>query len=236
MPRGDENARGVFDADDLVAGRVHHQQRLAEVANLFFEPLGLGVLHERAPDPERPAGKRDLGFAARANGVQRLAELMQHMGNVGRRADGDHRLRFGNAVRRRQHGGAAERMADQDRRRFECPAQVVGRAHQVIDVRRKIGVGEIAFGRAKPGEIESQHADAGCRQRTGNAPRGQPILRAGEAVSEQRERPHRTGRQIESRRQLLAAAAGKRRLDDRCRGHGPALHAERNGDAPFSAR
>ena len=219
MARGRKDARGVLDADDLVARRLHHQQRLAEVADLVFEPMRLGVLDERAADVEWPAGELDLGLAIGPDSLQRPTELMQHVGDVGRCGDRDHGLRFRNAIRGCEHGRSAERVADQDGWRFEGLAQIVGRPNEVVDVRRKVGIGEIAFGRPKAGEIESQHADSGRRQSTGDAPRRQAVLGTGEAVGEQRKRPDRAGWQVEPRRELLTIAARECGLHDRCRTH-----------------
>ena len=79
---------------------------------------------------------------------------------VGRRRDGRDRARLRNRLRGGEHGGAAEAVADQDRGRLICFPQVIGRRHQVADVRRERRVGELAFARAEAGEIEAQHGDA----------------------------------------------------------------------------
>ena len=110
---------------------------------------------------------------------------------------------------RRQHRRAAEAVADQDRGRLKHLAQVVRGRHQIGDVGRKRRVGELAFARAEPGEIEAQHRDAARRQPFGDALRRQHVLAAGEAVREQRERDRLSGRAVEQRGQLFAARIGK---------------------------
>jgi len=88
-------------------------------------------------------------------------------------------------------------VTDQDRRRAPGAAQLLRGRHQVGDVRREGRVGELAFARAKPGEVETQHRDAERRQAFGDAPRGVHVLAAGEAVREQRIGARRLRRTVE---------------------------------------
>ena len=77
-------------------------------------------------------------------------------------------------------------MPDQQLRRLVVLGEIVRGANQVLDVGRKIGVGEIAVAGAEPGEIETQHGDALGRERAADARRGGDILAAGKTVREQR--------------------------------------------------
>ena len=61
---------------------------------------------------------------------------------------------------RREHRRTAEAVADQQRWRLPHLAQMIGGAHQVGDIGRERGVGEIAFAGAEAGEVEAQHRDA----------------------------------------------------------------------------
>ena len=101
--------------------------------------------------------------------VDLLLEQAGDVRRIARRGDGHHRARLGNAVRGGQHRGAAEAVADQDRRRAVRLAQMIGGGDQVVDVRGKMRVGEFAFAGAEPGEIEAQHGDAVHRQPLGDA-------------------------------------------------------------------
>ncbi len=57
------------------------------------------------------------------------------MGRIERRVDRHHGARLGDAVRGGDHGGAAEAVADQDRRRGELPLpQMVGGGDEIVDV------------------------------------------------------------------------------------------------------
>ena len=82
--------------------------------------------------------------------------------------------------------GAAEAVADQDRRRLAGFAQMIGGADEIGDVGRERRVGEIALAGAEPGEIEPQHRDALGRERRRDALGRQHVLAAGEAMREQR--------------------------------------------------
>ena len=86
---------------------------------------------------------------------------------------------------------------------------MIGGAHQVLDVGGERGVGELALRRAEPGEIEAQDRDAERGQLGGNVAGGDDVLRAREAVREQRIGAHRARRQIEPRGELVAEAAGE---------------------------
>ena len=117
--------------------------------------------------------------------------------------------RLGNAMRRGQHRGAAETMADQDRRRAGHLAQVIGGGDQIVDVGGKMRVGEFAFAAAEAGEIETQHGDAVDRQPLGDALGRQVVLAAGEAMREQREGGGLAERQVEHAGELFALGIGK---------------------------
>ena len=131
------------------------------------------------------------------------------MRRIERRADRHHGARLGDAVRGREHRGAAEAVADQDRRRGERLPQMIGGGDQIVDIRGESGVGELAFAGAEPGEIEAQHRDAVQLQTFGDAPRRPVVLAAGEAMREQRDRAHRAVRPVEQRGKLLTLGVGK---------------------------
>ena len=56
------------------------------------------------------------------------------MRGIERRVDRHYGARLGDAVRRRDHGGAAEAVADQDRWRSKRLPQMIGGGDEIIDV------------------------------------------------------------------------------------------------------
>ena len=167
------------------------------------------VVEESAADAERPAGERDFDLALPRDVGDLVPEQPGDMRRIGRRGDRHHGARLGDAVRGGEHRGAAEAVADQDRRRGEFLAQVIGGGDQIVDVRGERGVGELAFAGAEPGEIEAQHRDAVQLQAFGDAPRRLVVLAAGEAMRKQRHRAHRAVRPVEQRGELVALGVGE---------------------------
>ena len=112
------------------------------------------VVEKLTFDPERPACQRDLDLAVFADVFDAILEHAGDMGGIGRRGDGDDRLGVRNLPGSCQDRGAAEAMADQDRRRLARFPQVIGGAHEIGDVGREGGIREIAFAGAEAGEVE----------------------------------------------------------------------------------
>ena len=108
------------------------------------------------------------------------------VGGIGGRRDGDDRLGIRNLPGGGEDRGAAEAVADQDRRRLAGFAQMIGGADEIGDVGREGRVGKIALAGAEAGEVEPQHRDALGRQRHRDALGRQHVLAAGEAMREQR--------------------------------------------------
>jgi hypothetical protein len=81
--------------------------------------------------------------------------------------------------------------------------------HQIVDVRRKGGVGKLAFTGAEPGEIESQHRNTVRCQTVRNQPRRLVVFAAGEAVREQSDGADRPVWSVEQRGKLLTLGIGK---------------------------
>ena len=71
---------------------------------------------------------------------------------------------------RREHGGPAERVADEQlRRAVWCSRSHAAAATQVVDVRAEVGVGELALAGAETGEVEAQDPEALLGQLGGDA-------------------------------------------------------------------
>ena len=156
----------------------------------------------------RPASVH-FDFALLLDFVDVVAEQARDMGRIERRGDRHHGMRVGNAVRRGEHGGAAEAVADQNGRRADRRPQMIGGGDQIVDIRRKSGVGELAFAGAEPGEIEAQHGDAAQFQALRNQPRRLDVLAAGEAMREQRDGADRPLRPVEQRGKCSPCGLGK---------------------------
>ncbi len=69
-----EYSRGVVDADDCVARRVHHHERSSQPRDDLAELLFLDVVEKLLPDAERAAGDVDHRFAFGFDRVERIFE------------------------------------------------------------------------------------------------------------------------------------------------------------------
>ena len=169
-----------------------------------FEILLRDIVEQGAADAKRPAGQRHLDLVLIVELGNAFAEQPDDMRRIGRRRDRHHGARLGDAVRGGEHRGAAEAVADQDRRRHERRPQMIGGGDQIVDIRRERGVGELALAGAEPGKIEAQHRDAVQLQPLGNMPRRPIALAAGEAMRKQRHRADRAIGPVEQRRERVA--------------------------------
>lgn len=65
-------------------------------------------------------------------------------------------------------------------------SQCIRSSHQIVDVGREVGVGEIAFAIAEPCEIESENGDAAFCQFARDSRGGVHIFRTAKTVRENR--------------------------------------------------
>ena len=79
---------------------------------------------------------------------------------AGRALTVDDRARLGDAVRGGEHRGAAEAVANQDRRRGQRFPQMIRGGDEIVHIGGERRVGELALAHAEPGEIETQHGNA----------------------------------------------------------------------------
>ena len=205
----DEDGTSVVDGDGLVERRVEDQERLAQAGDTLGQALTLDILQELLLDAEGPAGEQHLGLAGPFDLVPRAGEVVCHMGRVGRGTDGRHRLGVGDVAGGSQHSSATQAVADQDGGGAVVVPEVVRGGHQVGNVGGEVGVGELALAMAQAGEVEAQHGNAVARQTLGDAGGGEDVLRAGEAVGEERIGADGPLRPIEPRGELAAVAAWK---------------------------
>jgi hypothetical protein len=209
MLGGEENIRGIVDPDRVVGRRMHDQQRLVQLSNLRHQALLGDVVEELALDVERPPGKLNLHLALRADVLDAVLEEMGDMRGVGGGRDRDDRLGVRDLSGGGEDRGAAQAVADQDRGRPACLAQMIGGADEIGDIRREGRVGELAFAGTEAGKVEPQHRDAPGSQCNRDAFRRQHILAAGEAMRKQRVGVDRSIRRIQRGGKLMAAFAGK---------------------------
>src|SRR5690606_15171020 len=100
---------------------------------------------------------------------------------------------------RREDRRAAKAVADQQGRRLIFLPKIFRRLDDIGDIGGEIGVGELPVAFTKPGEIEAQRGDAEPGQRFGDPACRRDILRAGEAMGEERIGERFSDRQIEPR-------------------------------------
>ena len=67
-----------------------------------------------------------------------------------------------------QHRRPTQAMADQQGGRTIVRAQKISRQHQVINIRREIGIGKVTIAAAQPGKIKAQYRITPRDQRTGD--------------------------------------------------------------------
>src|SRR5581483_1638160 len=129
---------------------------------------------------------------------------VRYMPRLERRADRRHRARLGEAARRGENRGAAEAVADEKRGRRVLAPQEVGGGAQIVHVRGEGRGGEIAAACAEAGEVEAQHRDAARGEPLAEVGCGLRVLRAGEAMGEDRPGARSVGGEIEAPGELVA--------------------------------
>jgi hypothetical protein len=231
------DAAGVVDVDEVVHGRVQHEQRRAEPSDRGVQSLGRDVAEEIAAEAKRSAGEGDLGFAVSLDEAVLLGgDESGGVGGVRGSGDRRHRQHLGDLGSGGQHGGASEAVADEERWGLVAVAEHGGGSDEVGHVGGERRVGELAFARAESREVEPQHGEARPDESRADPRRGGDVLAAGEAVDEEGEGPWPPVRKIEASGELVTAGAGEGDLVERavhqCSGFSkscrrPASHSER---------
>lgn len=98
----------MLDADGLISRCVHDEQRLAQIGDVARNRLALGILHQLPADREGTTSECHVGDAVTFDIIEMRLEMVQHMGDIGGRADGHDCLCLRNAVRRRQDSGTTQ--------------------------------------------------------------------------------------------------------------------------------
>src|SRR6185312_5571356 len=128
--------------------------------------------------------------------------------------DRDHTDGFRNLSSSGENSCTAEAVTYEDLRGRVPLTKHVGRADDVLDVRREVGVGELALARSEPGEVEPQHADPSVYEAARDPSRGGDFLRTREAVREQGVRHWVNLRTVEPAAQSVTARSGEPHLLD----------------------
>ncbi len=206
MLRRAEQFSGVIDADVIVGRRMQDQHGNADARYLVQQIGGFGAFDECVAEVERTPADGYLAFSIGANGGQIAFDPGEHMGHVGRCADGRNAgdFRHTDIVRRRQHGRPAQTVTDQQYLLAVPFVQMVGGRDQIIHIGGKTGTPEFPFAFAQPGEIEPQGRDAFAGQGAGDADRRLAGLGTGETMREQRDAAHFPGGQFQIAGQSMA--------------------------------
>src|SRR4029077_15653049 len=131
------------------------------------------------------AGEIDLRLAFALDLADRAPDQAEDVLRLERRTQRRDRDRLGDPRRRGEHRGAAEAVSDEQPGRLVIAPQEIRGGDEIVDVRGEVGVREIAFAAAEPGEVEAQPRDAALRERLADRGRRLALLGAGEAVREQ---------------------------------------------------
>jgi hypothetical protein len=210
VPRSQEDVRGVADADDVVARRVEHEQCPSQPRDVRVEALVRDILQELAPDLEGAAGDRYRGLAGALDLLDPiLFQEMTDIRGIGGGSNGRDRGDLRNLGRRRQHGGSPQAVPHEQRRRLMRPAQERRRGYEIVDVRQEVGIRELSFAVAEPGEVEAQHRDASRSECRGDPRGGSQVFPAGEAVRTECRGARSGGRPIEAARERVPLTSGK---------------------------
>ena len=188
---------GILDIHRVVDWRVENEQRLLQGFEMIFQILPFDILKKCTANPEEPAGQLYFHFVFVANLHDLFAEQANHVRRIERRAERHNGSHFGDPVSGDEHGSATETVTDQERRRRDRPAQVIGRRDQIFDIRGERRVGKFPFARAEPGEVETEHANAGELQSIRDTPRRPVALAAGKAMREEGDRANGAVRPVE---------------------------------------
>jgi hypothetical protein len=95
-------------------------------------------------------------------------------------------------------------------RRLVLRAQEVRGGHEIGHVRGEVGPREVALAFAEAREVEAEDGEPAIGQGARDVPRGAQVLRAREAVGEERVPAELAPRPLEARGQLLALGAAER--------------------------
>ena len=151
------------DVDSGINRGMQDQQRGLEPADMFNGSL-VEIVEKLLLDGELAPGKIHFCFSLCIDGLDVAGKLLGDMLGIGRGADGDNTDTLRHGMGRRQDCCATQAMTDQQGWRHALFAQVIRRLYQVLNIGRKIGVGEITIAATEPGEVEAHDRIAASDQ------------------------------------------------------------------------
>ena len=132
--------------------------------------LGVGVVEELAAHPEGPPRQLHVGLARMFQLGQRVGrEEVGDVAGIERRADRRYRPHLGDRRCGGENGGTAEAVADEQGGRLISVSEHRRSTHEILDVRRERGVGELTAASTETGEIEAQHPEPPIDQAAADA-------------------------------------------------------------------
>src|SRR5262249_28162644 len=111
--------------------RVKDEQRLVQIGNARKQFVFGEIVHEGTADAKLPACEGSFDLALGGDFVEALLEKAGHVGGIARRGDRYYGARLGNLGGRREHGRAAEAVADEDCGRAGTTAQFARGGDQI---------------------------------------------------------------------------------------------------------
>ena len=207
MDRRLEQFSRIVDPDNLVARSMQQKERQSKNLDGREQVRLPDGVQERTPKTEWPPSDADFAMPLGFDRCEVAFHIPKHMRHVGGCADGRHADRSCYPLRRRQHGGPAQAVTDQQDVAVQLGAQPIRRGDDIVDVACEAAIAEVAFRSAQAGKVEAQRCDPLRRQRAGHLGRGLRLLGAGKAVREQRRRTNSPRRQFQRAHQHVAAAS-----------------------------
>ena len=176
-----------INRDGGVHWRMHHQQRLFQIAQLIGHRSAANVVEELRSDGELPATQRNLRVSGIFDISNAGGKLFCYMLGAGRSADSHHCASFGYGACGADYCSTAETVANQNLRSGVRFAQHIRGRDQVCHVAAEVGIREVAVGSTESGKVETQYRHAVANQSPGNTAGCSAVFAAGETVG-QRER------------------------------------------------
>ncbi len=124
---------------------MHDEKRFVQIGDAVFQSVSSGVIDKLLANREGAVGECHFGDPVRSISSSVRIEVLQYVSDIRGCRNSDHCRRLRDAMRSSENGGTAERVPDEQRGSREVLAQVVGSAHEVVNVGGEIGVLELSF-------------------------------------------------------------------------------------------
>ncbi len=158
---------------------------------------------------KRSARDRHRSFALTGKLGCHSEQLPAEMLGVAGGRNRDHRPSLRDPARDGKNGRPSEAVSNQQLRRLESTAQELGGCQEVLEVGGEIRPGKLPATLSEAREIEPADRDSSSRQSTTDSNDCFVILRAGKAMSKERESPDRSSGNLETGRNRVTVCSGK---------------------------